>query len=56
MLAHCLRGLSRCGTDKCNAFVFDENAEGAAFWTANGRSERRDVKVHQWVVPPLPRG
>lgn len=51
LLAHCLHGLSGRGIDKCNVFVFGDNPEGAAFWTANGWNERTDLRIHQRVVP-----
>jgi ribosomal protein S18 acetylase RimI-like enzyme len=50
LVAHALAGLAGCGIDKCNLLVFDENTNGAAFWTANGFAEREDLKIHQRIV------
>jgi putative acetyltransferase len=36
LLAHCLDGLRRAGIPRCNVYLYDDNEEGARFWTHNG--------------------
>lgn len=54
MLRHCFDRLAEAHIPKCNIFLFDDNAEGAAFWLHAGWSKRGDLRVLQkMVVAPL---
>jgi ribosomal protein S18 acetylase RimI-like enzyme len=52
LIARCFAELDRAGIAKCNLFLFDDNASGAAFWEHNGWLERSDLRVFQKGVRP----
>ena len=45
LVARCLQRLGAVGIDKCNIFLFADNAAGQQFWTRRGWSQRSDLKV-----------
>jgi putative acetyltransferase len=47
MVESCLRRLAAAGVQKCNIFLFADNARGEAFWRRIGWSARCDLKVLQ---------
>ena len=47
LVTTCLERLERLGIQKCNIFLFDDNADGRKFWLHVGWSERRDLRVFQ---------
>jgi N-acetylglutamate synthase len=47
LVAKCLAELRRLGLQKCNIFIFENNAEGKAFWKRSGWGERGDLGVMQ---------
>jgi N-acetylglutamate synthase len=52
LVARCFAELERAGVAKCNLFLFDDNAGGAAFWEHNGWLARSDLVVYQKGVLP----
>jgi N-acetylglutamate synthase len=52
LVARCFAELERAGIAKCNLFLFDDNADGAAFWEHNGWLARTDLVVYQKGVLP----
>jgi N-acetylglutamate synthase len=46
----CLSKLSELGIQKCNIFLYADNAEGRVFWERHGWSERADLRVLQKPV------
>jgi N-acetylglutamate synthase len=52
LLERCFAKLAEAGIDKCNLFLYADNAAGAAFWEHNGWTRREDLRVFQrWVAP-----
>jgi putative acetyltransferase len=47
LIAWCFDGLNALGIEKCNVFLFADNAEGAAFWGHLGWAHRVDLQVYQ---------
>jgi GNAT superfamily N-acetyltransferase len=47
----CLAKLGALGIQKCNIFLYADNAEGRVFWERHGWSERVDLRVLQKPVP-----
>jgi ribosomal protein S18 acetylase RimI-like enzyme len=47
LVTTCLERLGELGIQKCNVFLFDDNADGREFWLRVGWSERRDLRVFQ---------
>jgi N-acetylglutamate synthase len=47
LVARCLRALARRRIPKCNIFLFQDNAQGRAFWRHNGWKSRQDLRVLQ---------
>lgn len=47
LVQRCLHRLGQLGISKCNVFIFDDNAEGQAFWQAVGFRHRSDLKLLQ---------
>jgi ribosomal protein S18 acetylase RimI-like enzyme len=43
----CLERLRQADVQRCNVFLFTENAEGEIFWRALGFKNRSDLKVMQ---------
>jgi putative acetyltransferase len=52
LLVRCFGELARAGIAKCNLFLFDDHAQGAAFWEHAGWLERSDLRVFQKGVLP----
>jgi N-acetylglutamate synthase len=52
LLARCFAELAAAGIPKCNLFLFDDNAAGAAFWEHAGWLARSDLVVYQKGVLP----
>ena len=52
LVARCFAELAAHGIAKCNLFLFDDNAAGAAFWEHNGWLARTDLVVYQKGVLP----
>jgi len=47
----CLRALGVCGIQKCNIFLFANNAAGRVFWEQAGWKHRVDLHVLQQACP-----
>lgn len=47
LVDRCLASLAAEGIDKCNLFLFSDNAEGKAFWRRIGWSVRADLRLVQ---------
>jgi putative acetyltransferase len=45
LVDQCLAALQRAGIRKCHLFVFHQNRDGIAFWTAAGWTVRTDIGV-----------
>ena len=52
LVARCFAELASQGIAKCNLFLFDDNAAGAAFWEHGGWLARTDLVVYQKGVLP----
>ena len=50
LVKECLARLEALGLEKCNIFVYANNAEGKAFWQRQGWKERADLGVLQIVL------
>jgi ribosomal protein S18 acetylase RimI-like enzyme len=48
----CLEKLKRLGIQKCNIYVFDDNARGAKFWKKNGWVKRPEIRLLQKAIVP----
>jgi putative acetyltransferase len=42
--------LARAGITRCNIYLFNNNAQGEAFWLHNGWAKRSDMQMLQKVV------
>jgi ribosomal protein S18 acetylase RimI-like enzyme len=51
LVEFCLARLAEEGIERCNAFVFDRNETGQAFWTHNGWQHRKELWLFQRAVP-----
>jgi len=51
LVAACLSKLGELGIQKCNIFLYADNAEGRVFWERHGWTERADLRVLQRPVP-----
>lgn len=51
LLEHCFVLLAACGIQKCNVFLFADNAEAEAFWRRAAWNARSDLVVMQKLVP-----
>jgi putative acetyltransferase len=52
LLERCFARLAAAGIQKCNIFLFQDNAEGESFWRHAGWNPRRDLLVMQKPVAP----
>ena len=50
LVKECLARLGALGLEKCNIFVYANNAEGKAFWRRQGWQERADLGVLQMTL------
>ena len=46
----CLQKLEQAGVQKCNVFLYTDNAAGDKFWRALGYANRGDLRVMQRVT------
>jgi putative acetyltransferase len=53
LVTDCLRALGRLEITRCNIFVYADNADGQAFWLANGWLHRRELCLLQRQTLPL---
>lgn len=51
LVEECLRALGACGIQKCNIFLFADNAAGRTFWERAGWNHRVDLHVLQHACP-----
>jgi len=51
----CLARLAEIEVQKCNIFLFADNADGEGFWKHNGWANRDDLCVMQRVLHPAPK-
>ena len=52
LVGRCLRALAATGVEKCNIFVYEDNAAGRQFWERIGWSARMDLRMMQFRVHP----
>lgn len=45
-----LHALKKAGIQKCHLFIFQDNAEGIAFWNAVGWTQRSDIQVMSLII------
>jgi N-acetylglutamate synthase len=50
LVRSCLERLEKAGIQKCNVFLYTDNAKGEQFWRALGYANRGDLKVMQRVM------
>ena len=50
LVAQCLAGLSELGIQKCNAVVYQDNAQGQRFWSRLKFNPRNDLRFWQTVI------
>ncbi len=50
LVAHCIASLKSREIEKCNLFLYADNAEGERFWRREGWVARDDLKVMQQNV------
>ncbi|UCE01481.1 MAG: GNAT family N-acetyltransferase [Candidatus Latescibacterota bacterium] len=51
LLDRCLNALANCGIDKCHAFVYADNEEGARFWLHVGAARRVELELFSVYTP-----
>jgi GNAT superfamily N-acetyltransferase len=51
LLDRCLDALANCGIDKCHAFVYGDNEEGARFWLQVGAARRVELELFSVYTP-----
>ncbi len=47
LVSACLAKLRKAGIQKCNVFIFANNATGMKFWAHTGWSLRRELRLMQ---------
>ena len=45
LVDRCLEALKQAGIQKCHLFIFNDNADGIAFWESTGWTSRSDICV-----------
>ena len=45
LVEHSLAALADAGIQKCHIFIFNDNADGIAFWKSDGWTRRSDISV-----------
>jgi hypothetical protein len=48
----CLQVLKESGIQKCHIFIFNDNANGIAFWKSAGWALRTDIGVISKIIRP----
>jgi putative acetyltransferase len=51
LLEHCLRQLDTAQIPRCNVYLYNDNVEGAKFWTHNGWEEVTTWRILQKRLP-----
>ena len=52
LVDHCLTVLAKAGIQKCHIFIFNNNADGIAFWKSLGWTPRPDIGVISKTIEP----
>ena len=56
LVDRCLTVLADSGIHKCHIFIFNNNADGIAFWKSVGWTHRSDIGVISKIIEPVTGG